>query len=529
MKIKVAIIVDNLRIKKWQLDSLNAIKNEIEITSILNCTNTNNKKNFFQNFFYYLLNLFCLRNYMTKYYSMPNFGVNIVNFKSNYSENWQIIPKNISKDLKKKGIKLIIKFGMNLLKIDDELSKIDIFSFHHGNPSQYRGRPAGFYEILHDKKKTGVIVQKLSNKLDSGEIYAFGEIKNINYSYRKTAINFYSLSPFLLFKSINNLKKGIKLNIKNSGKIFSLPSNYIVLLFMKKIIFNFTKKLFYGLFYEKKWKVAFIDNNILLEEKNFIQKSSIQEIPIQKQYNFYADPFFSIDGKKIRLEALNSTTGLGEILEVSVSNTNDQNTILSGKHFSYPCSLNWDNKEFLLPEVASHSDPFLLSPSSLKTPPIYVKGFQNTKIVDGTLFQKDNYWYLFFGFSHNSENLLNLYISKDLNETFNPHPNSPICLSPTMSRMAGKIINVNNSIYRFGQNNEGEYGRGIFIQKIKEISPLSYSEISCGSIFIEQYQGPHCLNFSPDKSRIILDYYEDGFSLLAGYRRIIAKIRNKMK
>ncbi|MDC0078755.1 hypothetical protein OAJ46_01225 [Candidatus Pelagibacter sp.] len=526
MKLKVAIIVDKLKIKKWQLDSLDAIKDEIEIKSILNCTNTIHKKKFFQNFLYYILNFFNLRNYMTRNYPVPNYGINIVNFKSSYSKNWQTIPTDVIKDLKKQKIKLIIKFGMNLLNIDDELDKIDIFSFHHGDPSQYKGRPAGFYEIFHDKKKTGVIVQKLSNRLDSGDIYAFGEVKNINYSYRKTAINFYSLSPFLLLKSINNLKNGIKLNIGNSGKTFSLPSNYIVILFVKKIILNLVKKIFYGLFYEKKWKVAFMNNNILLEEENFILKSSIQEIPIKKKYNFYADPFFSTDGKKVRLEALNYKTGLGEILEVDVSNLKEQKVILSGKHYSYPYSCNYNDKELLLPEVASHSEPFLLSLKNPKNFTTYIKGFQNSKIVDATLFKKDDYWYLFFGFSNNSENLLNLYISKNLDETFNPHPNSPICLSPTMSRMAGKIINVNSSIYRFGQNNEGEYGRGIFIQKIKEISPLSYSEISCGSIFIEQYQGPHCLNFSPDKSRIILDYYEDGFSLLAGYRRIIAKIRN---
>jgi len=528
MKIKVAIIVDNLHIKKWQIDSLDAIKDEIEIKSILNCTNTNNKKKFFHNFLYYLLNLFSLRNYMTKNYPIPNYGVNVINFKSIYSDNWQTIPKEIVKNFKKQEIQLIIKFGMNLLKIDNELSKIDILSFHHGDPSQYRGRPAGFYEILHDKKKTGVIVQKLSNKLDSGEIYAFGEIKNINYSYRKTAISFYSLSPFLLLKSIYNYKKGIKLNIRNSGKIFNLPSNYTVLLFVRKILSNLIKKLFYGLFYEKKWKVAFTNNNILLEEKNFIPKSSIQEIPMKNQYNFYADPFFSTDGKKIRLEALNSKTGLGEILEASVYNVNDQNTILSGKHYSYPCSFNWNKKEFLLPEVASHSDPFYLSLSNLKIAPIYIKGFENKKIVDSTLFKKDDYWYLFFGLSHNSENLLNLYVSKNISETFNPHPSSPICLSPTMSRMAGNIVNVNNSCYRFGQNNEGEYGRGIFIQKIIEINPFNYSEIPCGSILIEKYQGPHCLNFNPDNSKIIFDYYEDDFSLFAGYRRVIAKVRNKI-
>ena len=37
---------------------------------------------------------------------------------------------------------------MNLFKINKKLINLPILSFHHGDPSKYRGRPAGFYEIL---------------------------------------------------------------------------------------------------------------------------------------------------------------------------------------------------------------------------------------------------------------------------------------------------------------------------------------------------------------------------------------------
>ena len=62
---------------------------------------------------------------------------------------------------------------MGLLKIDEKLSKCNVISFHHGNPSKYRGRPSGFFEILNDEKRSGVIVQKINNELDAGDIYAF--------------------------------------------------------------------------------------------------------------------------------------------------------------------------------------------------------------------------------------------------------------------------------------------------------------------------------------------------------------------
>ena len=74
------------------------------------------------------------------------------------------------KKLKSQNVNLIIKFGMNLLKIDKHTSGLSILSFHHGNPSKYRGRPAGFYEILNDEKNVGTIVQNVTNKLDAGKI-----------------------------------------------------------------------------------------------------------------------------------------------------------------------------------------------------------------------------------------------------------------------------------------------------------------------------------------------------------------------
>ena len=66
MKIKTAIIVDNLSLMKWQKDALEEVKKKIDVVLILNCRNTKNKKQLFKNFFYYILNIFSLKNYLSK-------------------------------------------------------------------------------------------------------------------------------------------------------------------------------------------------------------------------------------------------------------------------------------------------------------------------------------------------------------------------------------------------------------------------------------------------------------------------------
>ena len=105
-------------------------------------------------------------------------------------------------------------------------------------------------------------------------------------------------------------------------------------------------------------------------------------------------PFFSEDGSKIRLEALGNKSGLGDILELEASDVSRCTTLATGKHFSYPCSFAFEGKEYILLEVASHSAPYFCEPIE---PDIryYLKGLEDKRIVDATLYLNDDKCYLF--------------------------------------------------------------------------------------------------------------------------------------
>ena len=128
-----------------------------------------------------------------------------------------------------------------------------------------------------------------------------------------------------------------------------------------------------------------------------------------KKYNFYADPFFSFDKKNIRLEALNKFNGLGEILEISIKNFNKQKLLLSKNHYSYPFSFIYKEKEYLLPEVASHTNQYILNINNKEK--FFIKGLEKERIVDATFFEYKKYWYLFFGKKNSASTILNLWIS----------------------------------------------------------------------------------------------------------------------
>ena len=357
-KKRAALLVDNLHLCKWQSDALGATGDIVEIVMVLNCQNTKIKRDVRKYLFYYILNFLSLKIPATRKRAEQFPSSRVINFSADHTGDWQSLPASVCEELERSNIDVVIKFGMGLLHINEDSSLPPILSYHHGDPSKYRGRPAGFYEILRGEKTTGTIVQALSNKLDAGEIFAFSESKVTNFSYRKTAIELYSNSPPLLSKALANLFAGSPLDKDTAGKNYRLPTNMQVIRFVLLLMWNAFKKISYGLFIEKRWKVAITKNSLSLSRSEVMSSRYFAEVPIKKNYNFYADPFISEDGRKIRLEALDNKTGLGDILEVDMEDHSIDKMLLSGKHFSYPFSFGYEGREYLLPEVASHSAPF---------------------------------------------------------------------------------------------------------------------------------------------------------------------------
>ena len=515
---KAAIIIDGVTVTKWQKDALDSAGDLLDIRLVLSCTNTKTTRKFAKYFLYYALNFFTLKNYLTRHVKLGYDRIKFSEFRSVNDGNWQKIPTSIINELAESQIDVVIKFGMSLLRIDESLTDYKILSFHHGDPAQYKGRPAGFYELLQMNSSIGTIVQELSNKLDSGRVWAIGYSKVYHHSYKKTAINFYSNSIFLLRKALINLSKESPIRISSDGNKYRLPGNLLVMWFLVIIFFRKIKRLLYGAFYEKKWNIATNKDFNVFNEVSLSLENSKQAF-VRPGYNFYADPFFSADGKKIRTEALNSINGLGEIIEIDTEHLHQKNVLLrGGYHFSYPFSFVFNDEEYLLPEVASYSSPYILkTPFCIKNK-INLKGLEKYRVVDATVIEFENTLYLFCSMNSNSDDCLYLFHSKGVEKKFLSHPLNPIVIDPSRARMGGRILYSNGKYYRFGQNNSYAYGNGISICEIAKLSVDEYEEEVVGALRLEGVCGPHTIDLFQNKA--VFDFYYDKLSLFAWYRRI---------
>ena len=468
-----------------------------------------------------------MRNRATARRTYNHESVGTTEFECGYEGAWQRIPDDVQASIEAANIDVIIKFGMSLLRIDGVLAEVPVLSYHHGDPSRYRGRPAGFYELLENADKSGVIVQRLSNKLDAGEVYAIAHSRLAHHSYKATAINFYTVSKYLLRRAVINLQERKPLPAPTDGRIYRLPSNLTVLRFAILLASRKIGRILYGMFFEKQWRVATTALPGSVERDQAIRSSELAEIPMSRGYRFYADPFFSADGKFVRLEALGSRNGLGDIVEVSVTEPTRQRCLLTGHHYSYPFSFVVDGREVMLPEVASHSSPYITAgePGGADTMPL--RGFEDRRIVDGTIVVRDGRYYLFYSDDAESSSVLRLAAAERLDGPYTEHPASPICIDPDGARMGGRLIETEQGMLRLGQRNCRDYGDGLNVFRIGVLTPERYEETLVSSISMADHKGPHTLDIAVGANNAVLDFYDEKFSVLAGYRRFMARIAKK--
>ena len=500
---RLAVIVDGEDVQRFALNALDAVTGTDEI-SLYSCTNTHIRKRWFRHAAYYALNLFTVRNRLTRTVPVAC-GKKRINrhraFASEYDGVWQVLPTAIVEELNEFDV--VLKFGMGLLRVPplEELST-PILSYHHGDPDRYRGRPAGFWEMTENAPVMGQVVQVIGNRLDAGKIVASAETKVFPWSYRATLLEAYRHSPLIMDSAVRNAISGVFLSKRCEGRNCRLPSNLAVAGFVIRMTAQAIRRLLYGAFWEKAWQVSKARKSPEIASETLPPPGEWQTLPVASDYSFYADPFFSDQG--VLVEALNRSSGLGEI--VRIDEQGGRSLIVERGHISYPAAAKIAGREVVVPEVASWSGPRLYSlgrTGSKLIGQLRIEG--GTRVSDPTLFERNRRIFLFGNDREAGSSVLHLWSSDSLEGEFRLHPASPIRISPGGSRMGGNLIEQNGRLYRLGQDFTRDYGDGLVLFEIGELSATSYSESLVRRIRFLDRKGPHTLNIRSDE--IVFDPY----------------------
>ena len=519
---RIGVIQDGARLARWQADALKTLSGETEFV-IYSCETGAPAKRELRHSLYYLLNLLTIRNRQTRSVELPE-GLRVVarrTFRAEREGAWQRLPAELLKFVDEDRPAVLIKFGMGLLRIPpvDRLD-VPILSYHHGDAAQFRGRPAGFYELLLGKTTVGQIVQILSDKLDAGRIVAAAETKAVAHSYRSTLVEAYRHSPLLLPIAVRNAIEGIAWEPPEWGQVYRLPGNATVLRFVFQRLRNSITHLLYGLLREKRWKVATVPIpgpltvELLLDR--LADRAEWRPLATPIGYRFLADPFPHPESGWL-VEAMNSTTSRGEIFRATENGLRR----ISGRagHLSYPAPIALDRGFYVVPEMSdwSAASAYPLSENGLSDP-FELRIPDRPRLLDPTPFRHGDAVFLFGNVTSEGASVLRLWVADTLDGEFAEHPASPILISPNGARMAGTPTMIDGRLIRVGQDLRGGYGDGIALFDVTRIDRNHYAERKVGEFKFAKVRGPHTLNLA--RGEMAFDYYDDAFSPLAGIRRI---------
>jgi hypothetical protein len=529
-QLKIAVIADRGKVSRFGLESLDAIRGCDEIT-VFSCLNTRAKRNTFRHAAYYALNLLTVRNPWTRRVPVDQGKKQvkeIVDFTSGLDGVWQTLPPEVIGRMRDGGFDVVVKLGTGLLRVPPpEVLPVPILSFHHGDPSRYRGRPAGFWEIVHGEPVMGQIVQVIGNRLDSGRVVAFAETKVFPHSYRATLVEAYRHSPLLLDTAIKCALAGEEVPIDRNGRNYRLPCNLAVARFVMGRWWRSLRRQVYGAVFEKHWHVSTAmaprDPVSALERGELLSDpAGWRTIKPRRGYAFYADPFVSEVPSGVLVEALKSTTGRGEIL--LVQGESHRRVSPAGGHFSYPATMRLGDRQLVLPETASWSPPICYAMDERQLEPLGPLDIDPAaRIVDPTPVEHRGQVYLFGNLRSTGSNALYVWVADSISSPFRLHHLSPVRISPRGARMAGGFIRSEGRLIRLGQDFGAGYGDGIHLFEVDELSPTAFHERLIGEIRFADRKGPHTLNLGDDL--VAFDWYMDRFAPLAGVRRLLARAR----
>lgn len=494
---KFGVMINSNNIDYWQLKCIaELIKNNQNTLKlcIINSTDKNNAKKKGDIAFKIYHKLFISIKANTKV-NIEKSGLISDSMKCKVEKNGIGEYFNITdiKKIKAYNLDFILRFGYGIIRGEIlESTRYGIWSFHHGDEMHYRGRPAGFWEIYEKNPQTGVILQKLTEKLDAGIILKKGIYKTFLSSYSK------NINQILLDSSLwpSQVCKQLKYNenyIDNivcsstKSKIYRYPNFIEIMIF---IIRSTYKKITSGiniLFYEDVWNVALIQEDI----KNIIKNKKItnnqQWLKINGKKIFIADPFIS-DVKKDKVilfvEEYKYSKRKGLIKKITCDfqgNIIENEIFLEcSTHLSYPFLVTHKNINYCMPESDNTNRVELYTCDDV---PLKKTLLLNEGVIDSTLFYHDNLWWCFGTKKSKGSNLkLYCWYSENIQGKWNEHKNNPIKHDITSSRPAGSIIKIGKELYRPSQNCAEAYGNSITINKIIKLNPYEFIEKKVFSI-----------------------------------------------
>jgi hypothetical protein len=199
---------------------------------------------------------------------------------------------------------------------------------------------------------------------------------------------------------------------------------------------------------------------------------------------FVADPFLIRSGSAwhVFFEVWDGLAARGKIGLATSSDGHSwvyQGIVLNEPfHLSYPYVFFWEDSYFMIPETHQAGSVRLYRASGFPTQWRYeCTLLKDGFFADASPFRWQDLWWMFVETNAKlASDTLRLFFAERLFGPWREHRRSPVVKDATRARPAGRIIEWNGALIRFGQDCQGSYGKAVRAFRINKLSPSDYAE-----------------------------------------------------
>lgn len=383
--------------------------------------------------------------------------------------------------IKNHQLDFILRFGFGIIRGEIlNVPRFGVWSYHHGDEQKFRGGPAGFWEIYADDKVSGVILQRLTDKLDGGVILHKGYFKTIAHSYSGNfnyLLKHTTKWPLHVCKKIINGIEIPKKPSKTKAKIYKIPSNIIIFKFMIKILFNRIIFHLKSFFQAEEWNIGIVlgQPHQLFEDPSMF---SPVFLPAPKRGTYLADPFGFYENNKsmIVCEEYDYKKQKGAIVKIEFLENSSERLIEVNHHLSYPFIVKNNKRTYCVPECFESEKIELFELVGSNKFNFKRVLLENVQAVDPTICRYGGRWWLFFSPKEPANTELFIYYSNSLFGDYKPHLLNPVKTDIRSTRPAGNLYVHENRLFRPGQNCSETYGGSIVLNEVAKLTPTEFEE-----------------------------------------------------
>lgn len=399
----------------------------------------------------------------------------------------QLFSDNDVEVLKQYNLDALLKFSFGILRGKVlTAAKYGIWSFHHGDPQQYRGGPPGFWEVHDGCPTTSAILQRLTEKLDGGIVLKQCTAQTVLTSASRNYERIQAVASHLPVAACRDILAG-RLQAVNSPPVATnapiriAPTDWQYLRYWWRTRYRRWKARLRYLFTDEFWAIGLIKAPIyrLLEPDDV---PTVQWITAEQTHQFLADPFAYHTGDQLRIvaEEFDYQRGNGQIVSIPIADdgttSSPQVDLNTGTHLSYPCTVHDGEHWYMIPENIEQQRVALYqleADHSWKEVTVIPTG---EALIDPTLFQHNKRWWLMGTSTRHADTELIAWHADSLSGPWAPHAANPIKLDPRSSRPAGTPFVHQGVLYRPAQNNTITYGGSVVFNRVDCLTPDHFEE-----------------------------------------------------